>query len=153
MFLHGDLHEKVYMEQPHGYVAQGESAQKVKSYLQQHFQMKDLGALGYFLGIEVVQSKKGLRMLGGYKPVDTPMDPNVKFGASNEKEFADKHQYRRLAGKLVYLTVTRPDISYVVDVISQFMESPKQVIVPLTRAILLHTYMGHGGVKSILTVG
>ncbi|XP_043697037.1 secreted RxLR effector protein 161-like [Telopea speciosissima] len=56
------------------------------------------------------------------------MDPHVKFGAFDDKEFGDIHQYQRLVGKLIYLTVTRPDISFVVGVVSQFMQNPKQVL-------------------------
>ncbi|XP_043697226.1 uncharacterized mitochondrial protein AtMg00810-like [Telopea speciosissima] len=55
------------------------------------------------------------------------MDPHVKFGTSDDKEFSDPHQYRRLVGRLIYLTVTRPNISFAVGVVSQFMQTPKQV--------------------------
>ncbi|XP_043710586.1 uncharacterized protein LOC122659549 [Telopea speciosissima] len=49
------------------------------------------------------------------------------FGASDDTDFSDPHQYRCLVGRLIYLTVTRLDISFVVGVISQFMQTPKQV--------------------------
>ena len=58
------------------------------------------------------------------KPVDTPMDPNVKLVPGQEESFGDPGRYRRLVGKLNYLTITRPDISFPVSVVSQFLQSP-----------------------------
>ena len=102
--------------------------QKLKQRLFSHFQTKDLGKLKYFLGIEVSQSnsevvisqrKYTLDILTDtgmldYKPVDTLMDPNVKL----------VKRYRRFVGKLNYLTITRPNISFPVSVVSQFLQSP-----------------------------
>ncbi|XP_042490918.1 uncharacterized mitochondrial protein AtMg00810-like [Macadamia integrifolia] len=53
------------------------------------------------------------------------MDSNLKLGVYDGEDFADKHQYRGLVGKLIYLIVTRSDISSAVGVIGQFMGSPK----------------------------
>ena len=59
------------------------------------------------------------------KSVDTPMDLNTKLLPNQGKPISDPEQYRRLVGKLNYLTVTRPDISFVaVSVVSQFLNSP-----------------------------
>lgn len=58
------------------------------------------------------------------KSVDTPMDPNTKLLPNQGKIFSDSERYRRLVGKLNYLTVTRPDISFAVSVVSQFLNSP-----------------------------
>ncbi|XP_071927547.1 uncharacterized mitochondrial protein AtMg00810-like isoform X1 [Coffea arabica] len=113
--------------------------QKLKSNLQANFQTKDLGHLQYFLGIEVARSKYGiylcqrkyvLDMLSevgmlGCRPVDTPMDPNVKLAGDQGALLDDPKQYRRLVGKLNYLTVTRPDISFAVSVVSQFLDTPR----------------------------
>ena len=59
-----------------------------------------------------------------YKPVDTPMDPNVKLVPSQGELLRDPGRYRRLVSKLNYLTITRPDISFPVSVVSQFLQSP-----------------------------
>ena len=59
-----------------------------------------------------------------YKPVDTPMDPNVKLVPGQEEPLRDPGRYRQLVGKLNYLTITRQDISFLVSVVSQFLQSP-----------------------------
>ena len=78
--------------------------------------------------------------LSGTKPVNTPLETNLKLtsvdyddfitkeaGSTNEDILlVDPTQYQRLVGKLLYLTMTRVDIAYVVQVLSQFMHSPKQ---------------------------
>ncbi|RVW46823.1 Retrovirus-related Pol polyprotein from transposon RE2 [Vitis vinifera] len=58
------------------------------------------------------------------KPVDTPMDPNVKLVPGQGEPLGVPGRYRRLVGKLNYLTITRPDISFPVSVVSQFLQSP-----------------------------
>ena len=59
----------------------------------------------------------------GVKPCSTPMTPNVQITKEGDL-FEDPERYRRLVGKLNYLTVTRPDIAYSVSVLSQYMSSP-----------------------------
>uniref|UniRef100_A0A3Q7J705 Reverse transcriptase Ty1/copia-type domain-containing protein n=1 Tax=Solanum lycopersicum TaxID=4081 RepID=A0A3Q7J705_SOLLC len=88
-------------------------------YLFQHFQIKDLDRQKYFLGIEVAQSRSDILEetgMMGCKHIDTPMDPN--------SHLVILKGYRRLVGKSNYLTVTRPDISFPLIVVSQFMTSP-----------------------------
>lgn len=58
------------------------------------------------------------------RPVDTPMDPNVKLLPGQGEPLQDSGRYRRLVGKQNYLTVTRPDILFAVSVVSQFLDSP-----------------------------
>ena len=115
-----------------------DSIQKLKQHLFSHFQTKDLGKLKYFLGIEVAQFNSGVVIsqmkytldiltntgMLDCKPVDTPMDPNVKLVPSQGELLRDPGRYRRLVGKLNYLTITRSDISFPVSVVSQFPQSP-----------------------------
>ncbi|RVW96790.1 Myosin-7 [Vitis vinifera] len=58
------------------------------------------------------------------KLVDTPMDPNVKLVPGQGEPLRDPRKYRLLVGKLNCLTITRPDISFLVSVVSQFLQSP-----------------------------
>ena len=57
----------------------------------------------------------------GSKPIDTPMDSNTKFSKDDGEDVTDVGRYRRLVGKLIYLTVTRLDITFFVGVVSEFM--------------------------------
>ena len=57
------------------------------------------------------------------KPVDTPMDPNVKLVPGQGEPLQDPERYRLLVGRLNYLTITRPDISFPMSVVSQFLQS------------------------------
>ncbi|MCO5578964.1 hypothetical protein L7F22_032815 [Adiantum nelumboides] len=109
----------------------------VKRSLLRQFNMKDLGELRYFLGIEIVgtlseiwmiQRQYALDMLEKYgmtacKPVDTPLDQNVKL-VDDGHYIEDVTMYRKMVGSLIYLTITRPDLSYAVSVVSQFMQKP-----------------------------
>ena len=109
--------------------------QKLKQHLFDHLQTKYLGKLKYFLGIEIAQSKSGVVMsqrkyvldvleetgILDCKPVDTPMDPNVKLVAGQGEPLRDPGRYQQLMGRLNYLTITRSNISSLVSVVSQFL--------------------------------
>jgi transposase InsO family protein len=109
--------------------------------LAKEFEIKALGRLKYFLGIEVAHSRQGifisqqkyvmdlLKETGktACKPASTPIDPNLRLGMAEEDAAVDREMYQRLVGRLIYLSHTRPDIAYAVSVISQFMHSPKEV--------------------------
>ncbi|CAL2249092.1 unnamed protein product [Prunus armeniaca] len=111
---------------------------KLQKYLSQEFEMKDLGDLKHFLGIEVAMSKTSIFLFQrkyvmdlftetgmlGYKPADTPIKMNHKLCEDTDQEPTNKEQYQRLVGRLIYLANTRPDIAYDVSVVSQFMHSP-----------------------------
>lgn len=55
------------------------------------------------------------------KPASTPMDSSIKLSKGDSELLTDNTFYRRLIGKLIYLTITRPDISYVTQQLSQYL--------------------------------
>lgn len=63
----------------------------------------------------------------GCKPKKTPVIPNLDLWDKSSEMFEDVSWYRRLVGKLIYLTVTRLDITFVVGLINQFMHKPRLV--------------------------
>ncbi|KAJ0459040.1 putative RNA-directed DNA polymerase [Helianthus annuus] len=116
---------------------------KIKQMLSDAFHIKDLGILKYFLGIEVLygkhdlclsQRKYCLELLSEYgylgcKPVSTPIELSSLVNSkteSNTDSVVDTTNYQKLVGKLIYLSLTRPDISYAVQFLSQFMHSPTE---------------------------
>ena len=59
------------------------------------------------------------------KPSTVPMDPTIRLSATEGDLLPDITHYRRLVGKLLYLTLTRPDIAFAVHKLSQFMAKPR----------------------------
>jgi len=64
----------------------------------------------------------------GCKPANSPMKGNVNLWFDDSHTLDDPGSYRRLIGKLIYLTVTRPDITFSVGVLSRFMLSSEKPI-------------------------
>lgn len=117
-----------------------EELQVLKQRLAQEFDIKDLGSLKYFLGMEIARSREGIAVtqrkyvldllmetgMLGCKPADTPMDSSKKFGTESESVPVDRGRYQRLVGRLIYLSHTRPDIGFAVSLVSQFMNNPRE---------------------------
>ena len=70
------------------------------------------------------------------KPISKPMEPNAKMCAHEGKDLEDATMYRQLVGNLIYLTLTRPDISYAISVMSRYMQNPKKPHLEAVRRIL-----------------
>jgi len=104
------------------------------------FSNNDLGALKYFLGIEVVRRPQGLFLcqgkyaleifyecgLLGAKPASFPLEGNHKLAIATGPYLQDPTRYQRLVGRLIYLTITRPDLVYAVHSLSKFMQKPRE---------------------------
>ncbi|KAJ0900510.1 putative RNA-directed DNA polymerase [Helianthus annuus] len=115
----------------------------VKQKLRSKFLIKDLGELKYFLGIEVIKQSSGVCLsqrkyclellteygMSGCKPVSNPIEQNhvITSLCKENSDIVDNITgYQKLVGKLIYLAHTRPDISYTVHYLSQYMHSPTQ---------------------------
>ena len=62
----------------------------------------------------------------GAKPSDFPLEENHKLALATGPLLDDAGRYRRLLGRLIYLTITRPDLCYAVHILSQFMQAPRE---------------------------
>ncbi|GJX06513.1 putative RNA-directed DNA polymerase [Tanacetum coccineum] len=103
-----------------------EEMTNLQTILATEFELKDLGHLNYFLGIEVARSKSGISMcqrkyvldlltetgMLDCKPVETPIEMNHKLSILPYQVPTNKERYQRPVGKLIYLSHTRPDIAY-----------------------------------------
>lgn len=122
----------------------------LKAMLSSHFHMKDLGNLRYFLGIEIdrttsgffiSQAKYTMDLLKEYgvinsKPLKLPMDSHLKLTTNKGDPLPDATRYQRLVGKLIYLTITRPDVNFTVQLLSQFMHQPTTVHMQTAKRLL-----------------
>jgi hypothetical protein len=110
-----------------------------KDAMQSEFEMTDLGIMKYFWGIEVDQSTKDVFVFRQKYATDiikrflmedcnlaeTPIPLGTKLSKKDEGLTMDSTLYKSLVDILSYLTTTRPDIMYAVNLVSRFMESPK----------------------------
>ncbi|CAA0806823.1 Unknown protein [Striga hermonthica] len=110
----------------------------LQDYLCQHFEMKSLGQLHYFLGLEIFDSSDGFYSsqakyasdllawagLADCQTASSPLDYDVRLTPLDGSLLEDPTLYRQLVGSLIYLTVTWPDIAHAVHIVSQFMAAP-----------------------------
>lgn len=123
---------------------------ELKRVLSQHFHMRDMGAPRYFLGLEIDRSSSGffvsqrkyttdlLKEYGMSKvtPLKLSMDVHLKLTPQKGDLLADPTPYQRLVGKLIYLTITRPDIAFSVHILTQFMQQPTTIHMQAAKRVL-----------------
>ncbi|KAH9697911.1 retrovirus-related pol polyprotein from transposon RE1 [Citrus sinensis] len=111
---------------------------RLKKVLARDFEIKDLGNLKYFLGMEFARSKDGIVVsqrkyvldlleetgLLSCKAAETPIDPNMKLQPAKIEDVTNIDRYQCLVGRLIYLSHTRPNIAFAVSLVSQFMHAP-----------------------------
>lgn len=124
--------------------------EETKMFLDTKFSIKDLRTLKYFLGIEVTHTRKGMVLnqrkytldsledndMLGCRPSAFPMEQNMKLGKTDEECFVDVSKYRRLIGSLLYLQTTRPNITYSVNVLSQFVADLRESYMEAVKRVL-----------------
>ncbi|KAK0573554.1 hypothetical protein LWI29_009785 [Acer saccharum] len=128
--------------------------------LARRFSIKDLGALSYFLGVEVLPCASGLflsqkkyvtelltrtKMLDS-KPVTTPLPTDRELKLLDGTSLTDVTEFRQVIGALQYLSFTRPDIAFAVNKLAQFMHHPTTGHWAIAKRLLryLHGTISHG---------
>jgi hypothetical protein len=106
--------------------------------MENEFQMFMMGELTFFLGIQVKQTKEGIFIhqvkymkdlmkkfnMAELKTVSTLMSMATKLDPDENGEAIEQREYRSMIDSLLYLTVTRPDIQFIVCLCARFQASP-----------------------------
>ncbi|CAL2240207.1 unnamed protein product [Prunus armeniaca] len=152
-FLHGFLKEDVYMTQPQGFIELSRPSHVCKLnkaiyglkhsprvwFHRRGFDIKDLGNLHYFLGLQVTSQNKGVhisQLKYAYdlllkhdmllsKPISTPMSAKAILTSNDADLLSNPLVFREIVGSLQYLTITRLDITFTVNSITQFKSQPR----------------------------
>ena len=134
-------------------VITGNNSTLVRTFIQQlgdMFSLKDMGPLHFFLGVEVIPTKAGLFLtqhkyirellansnMSGAKDISTPMSTSQTLQLIDGTAAVDSTEFRRVIGSLQYLSLTRPDISFAVNKLSQFMHKPSTSHWTATKRLL-----------------
>lgn len=113
---------------------------RVVHHLSRIFALQDLGSLSYFLGVEVIKQGSDIVLsqrkyilelleranLSNAKSVPSPITTTANLALGDSPPFEDPVKYRQTVGALQYVTLSRPDISFAVNKVCQFMHSPTQ---------------------------
>jgi hypothetical protein len=124
--------------------------EKFKLTMNKEFEMTDLGVLSYFLGMEFVKTSKGMMMhqhkyaveildrfeMNECNSISNPCDTNLKLEECSDEEMVDSTMFKQIVGSLRYLCNSRPDICFVVGIISRFMNSPRKSHLIAAKRIL-----------------
>ncbi|XP_041025307.1 uncharacterized mitochondrial protein AtMg00810-like [Juglans microcarpa x Juglans regia] len=129
-----------------------------KGLISTHFKTKDLGSLKYFLRLEVTRFHNGIFLNQHKYALDVlsdsgqlcahtahfPMEQHLKLSTEDDDFLPDPCPYRRLVGRLIYLTITRADIVYAINTFSQFMYAPRVPHMAAATRVLCYIKSGPG---------
>lgn len=129
-----------------------ELTSKVTEDLARYFKLRDLGDLKYFLGLEIARSSSGISLcqrkyalellvstgMLACKSSHVPMIPNLKLSKTDGDILDDAERYRRIVGRLMYLTITRPDITFAVNKLCQYSSKPRTSHLNAVYKVLQH---------------
>ncbi|KAL5539517.1 hypothetical protein UlMin_045196 [Ulmus minor] len=115
-----------------------QEVEKLVAVINSSFSLKDLGHLSYFLGIEVKVVNGGLQLsqkryvedllqktkMNNARPLPTLMISSLKLTSVEGDPIENATEYRSIVGALQYITITRPEITFSVNKVCQFMQSP-----------------------------
>ena len=121
-----------------------------KDSMKRRFDMTDLGKMRYFLGVEILQREEGIYMcqrkfarevlerfeMDLSNGVSSPIVPGTKVSKKGGGAVLDVTLYKQMIGSLMYLTVTRPDLTFAVGLASRFMENPTEAHFQVVKRIL-----------------
>ncbi|KAM1977528.1 hypothetical protein ACFX16_014315 [Malus domestica] len=124
--------------------------EEFKRVMTKEFEMTTIGLMAYYLGIEVKQNEECIFIsqesytkeilkkfkMDDCKPISTPVECGVKLTKHDKEEKVDPTFFKSLVGSLRYLTYTRPDILYVVGLVSRYMENPTTTHLKTAKRIL-----------------
>ncbi|CAM8975452.1 unnamed protein product [Rhodiola kirilowii] len=128
--------------------------------LNKTFALRDLGALHYFLGIELHRTSHSITLsqsqyirdllnrshMEDAKPISTPAEPGSRLVKDGDP-LPNPHLYRSVVGALQYVTITRPELSYAVNRVCQFMHAPTEKHWAAVKRILRYL---KGSINSVL---
>ena len=114
---------------------------KLKQDMDKAFTIKDLGELRYFLSIEISRSPTNITLqqrkyatdilldmgLTACKPALYPLLTNLKLFTDSGDVMQNPENYRKLIVRLLYLNITRSDMSYAIQNLSQFLSCPREL--------------------------
>ncbi|KAF5449959.1 hypothetical protein F2P56_030352 [Juglans regia] len=141
VYHHGNIHIFLLLYVVDDIILTGTHPQallNVITKLQHTFPLKDLGPLSFFLGIQATHNSNGLHLtqakyiydllhracMLGAKPSKTPVASGSKLSQFEGESLLDPTEYRHVVGALQYYTLTRPDISFFVNQLCQYMHAP-----------------------------
>nr|GEZ59720.1 putative RNA-directed DNA polymerase [Tanacetum cinerariifolium] len=124
--------------------------EEFKTSMKSKFEMSDMGEMHYFLGVEVVQNEMGisicqkkfaLEILARFNMEDcngvkNPIVPGCKLVKDDHSGFVSATLYKQMMGCIMYLMTTRPDLMFVVSLLSRYMEAPTKQHVEAMKRVL-----------------